>query len=208
LQEQKTFEKTINNFKYQFTGTMNLLSSNKNPYRNKAYEIAKENDIPEYAVKNVKILDKNGTVTFKFKWYIEVESDDKKYVIAYIGDLPTEKERTYPDAFVKINGNIYKECLFSYEEFQFDFYIDENTKQLLKEDEIKFIDSLNINFYERYGKALNELFSNYTDTEISDTQIKDFLSLEEVKKFILNEDSESLSDTAPREVLIDLFRDM
>jgi len=38
--------------------------------------------------------------------------------------------------------------------------------------------------------------------------IKNFLSLEEVKKFILNEEPESLSDTSPREVLIDLFRDM
>lgn len=217
MQVKKTLRLFITDFKYQFTGTISSISSKKNPYLRKATELAKENDIPERFVSDTKVIEnfkneknEKGTL-FEFRWTIEVESSEKEKtkIIAYIGDLPTkDKDLDMIFFFIGSDQNIYKGHLYDYEEYVNDYLIIDDTKKLKESEEMAYIESLDINWDERYLEALFKLSRDYGDMYIERKHIKTLLnSNDEVKKFILEESGESLSDTAPREILCDYIED-
>ncbi len=205
MQDSREYRVTLSNFNHQFTGTISSLSSKNNPYLKKAQEIAKEKDIPQHSVSNTKIIVRGNDVTFTFRWVVEVEApeDEKIKVLAYIGNIPKEGENVYIPVFVERESGIYKTYIYDSDELHNDYIIDDNSKQIQEHEEIRYINSLNIDFEERYLKALVSLAEDYSDEEFSDEQIKEFLALKKVKAFILEEDAQSLTDTAPREVLLD-----
>lgn len=206
MQIEKTHKEVVEDFIPVFTGAIRTLSAVKNPYVSKAKEIAIKNNIPESAVKNCVISAKGSICSFKFSWRVEVEApeDEKTLIIGYLGDLPTvEKPREMASIYIKINDNYYKSHIYAYDELTNDYKMDENTVKITNEDQ--FIDSLNIDFYGIYSKALATLLNNY-DYAINNKLIAEFLQDKEVKSYIIQEDPESLSDTAARETLYYMYQ--
>jgi len=200
----KEYKVEIKNFNHNFTGTMYSINTNKNPYLKEITRIAKENQIPEHFIQDTKIMVSNNNVVFTFKWAVEVETpkNKKRKILAYLGDIPEERG-DYFYTFVNIEDNIYKLSI-DIDDLKNDYILD---KAIKIKDEIKYIDSLDIDWIKRYGKALTKLFTDY-DFNVSEENIKEFLSLDKVKEFIIEEDEESLSDTSPREVLLDWFEEI
>lgn len=211
MQLRKSLKISVPDFECRFNGTMSNISPYQNPYIEKAIELAKKNNIPETFLEYTKILHLNNELVFEFIWIIETESaeSDKKEILAYIGELPKENQKNiYVPIFISIRGNIYKDYLCDYEEFKYDYKVSENTKKIDKNDELEYIDSLNIPWEDRYLKALIDLSNKYCGEEISEDVVREALTKDYFKKFILTECSKSLSDTATREVLCDWLKEL
>ena len=190
-----------------FTGVIEAMSSDKNPYIQLAKKLAKENNIPENYIKDTKVMAKGKKISFTFRWSVEEESpEDKKIeILAYIGELPSNKNRNNTiEAFVKINGTIYKTYIYGLDELKNDYNLT-NATLLIEENKMNFINSLDIDWNKRYFDSLKKLFFDY---DLNTGKIKDFLKLDYVKEFIIAEDGESLSDTAPREILLDWYEEI
>ena len=208
MQESREYKVSVSNFNHQFTGTISSLSSTKNPYLKMAEEIAKEKGIPLHFVQNTKIMVRGTDVTFNFKWNVEVETPqkDKLIVLAYIDDMPKDDEDVYIPVFIKIESDIYKTYIYDRAELENDYIFNDKSKQLKESEENDYIDSLNIDFEKRYLEALIKLSEDYSDYKVSNEQLKEFLKIKYVRAFILEECSESLSDTSPREVLLNWIK--
>lgn len=205
MQVEKTQEVYIPNFDHQFTGSLRSLCLENNPYIKKAKQLAKEYGIPDFFIQNTEIQVMGDNVKFFFKWRIEVETpkEKKKKVIAFIGDFPTEKEPSkYREVFVQLDSGIYL-LYVDYRGLKNDYDV-EGAIQLEEKEVVEYIDSLNIDFNKRYLEGLTKLAKDYGYSSKKE-HIEKFLTIEKVKRFILEEDGESLSDTSPRETLLDWY---
>jgi len=200
----------VDDFQLNYSGKLrSFIHEEQNPYIEKAIEVGKEHDIPEFFIKNYTEIQINGeNLVFKFYWREEVESPEekKKEIIAYIEKLPKKDTTNFSYVFVKNkDGEVYKELLYSYRDFKFDYYLSDELVALTKDMEEDFINGLNIDFEVRYGNALKEMFK-YEGLSFNDNSISDFLLEKEVRSFIISEYADSLSDTLPREELISLYQ--
>lgn len=207
MQIEKNHTEVVEDFVPVFTGALRSLNPDKNPYIAKAKEIAKNNNIPDIAVKNAIISAKGSSCTFKFSWRVEVEApeSEKTLIVGYLGNIPTiENPREMPAVFIKRGDNYYKSYLYNYEELIHDYKMDTNTVKITNEDD--FIDSLNIDFYSIYSKALATVLDKF-GYPIDNKLLADFLNEKDVKSYIIQEDPESLDDTAPRETLCYMYQE-
>ncbi len=210
MQKNQELRVKVDIEKCKYTGTINSITSEKNPYLKVAKEIAEENNIPNWAISQTKILANGKQITFVFRWHIEIETPDeeKNEIIAYIGYLTKGKDYLLCEAFVKYSGSdgeIYKTNIYDEEELNND-YSYSNAIKVEEDKEVEYINSLNIDFDKRYGAALFKLFNEH-ELKATKEKVSNFLKLDEVKTFILAECAESLTDTSPKEVLLEMFED-
>jgi len=204
---EKKLQIKVEKFTNKFVGKISSLGTTTNPYIQKATELAKANGIPERAVKDTNVVVNGDTVIFDFRWFVEGQApeDKKKLILAFMGELPTDSNNAqWIDVYVESTIGIHKTIIMNYEEFFNDFKVDPSTIKI--QNELQYIDSLNIDFFSIYGESLLKLF-NFYDVFPSNENVKEFLKVKEVKEFIISEDPESLSDTHPRDILLGLYRD-
>jgi len=199
----KEFKTNVNSSDINFTGIMRSISPDKNPYFELARKIALEENIPERFLYNTKIMAKGNKISFTFRWKEEVESPEskKRKIIAFLDGIPKTKSDS-KTILVEINGEIYKDYVYGTKELHNDFlFKDAEYPKNAKE----YINSLNIDWNERYKDSLIELFKDYS---LNTNEVEDFLKLDYVREFIIAEDGESLTDTAPREVLLEWYSEI
>ena len=197
----------LKDFNYNFSSKLESFSPNKNPFIFKIKELAKEIGVPDSFIKNTTIKTIGSEVHFHFYWGEEIESpmEDKEVIVAFLDDLPSiEKPNVLTEIYIKKNSGLLKTYVYGLDEFVNDFVLDDKAFKI--EDENQFIDSLNVDFFGKFGKEIFILLSDYFD-DCDENTISEFLKIKDVKSLLMSEDPQSISDTAPRETLIDLFRD-
>jgi hypothetical protein len=194
----------LENFELNFQGNLSDINEDNNPYYNLIKETAIKHNIPLQFLRNTKIIHTDTLdITVIFSYNIEIENPNKKLILAY---FPFKKKDFYFYAYVNIENVIYKEMI-SVDELKNDYILNEKSKQIKNQKaEFKFLESLDIDFEKRYLIPLQNLFKEYYNKTYSEKLIKNFLTKNNVKTYIIEEDEESMTDTLPRETLYEMFQ--
>jgi len=200
MTKRKTLKIVIKNFSRNFNCEAQYINKRFNPYSNILKEEALKNNIPLFFLDQTQIKENNGKLTLIFNWTIEKETPkkDKIKVVAYI----KEKDGLFS---IFLEKNI-KELYLNKNEVENDYDLE---NAFLIENEKEYIESLNIDFCSIYGKTIKKILKSYVYEGflINNKIIKEFLKTYNIKETLISETPDSITDTAPREIICDLYED-